>query len=97
MCTIAKLSRKIVHVLKNIHLTVDDCTAQGTAVKRGTSVQAWLTRIRFTQISLTRHFKRFLFLTYYLQGPSLGIDIMYLVLANRNMQVRFGLKVVWES
>ena len=30
-----------------------------------------------------------------LQGPPLGIDIMYLVLADRNMQVRFGLKVVW--
>ena len=30
------------------------------------------------------------------QGPPLGIDIMYLVLADRNMQVRFGLKVVWE-
>jgi hypothetical protein len=33
----------------------------------------------------------------YLQGPPLGIDIMYLVLADRNMQVRFGLKMVWES
>ena len=32
-----------------------------------------------------------------LQGQPLGIDIMYLVLGNRNMQVRFGLKVVWES
>ena len=32
-----------------------------------------------------------------LQGQPLGIDIMYLVLADRNMQVRFGLKVVWES
>ena len=32
-----------------------------------------------------------------LQGPPLGIDIMYLVLADRNIQVRFGLKVVWES
>jgi hypothetical protein len=31
------------------------------------------------------------------QGQPLGIDIMYLVLADRNMQVRFGLKVVWES
>ena len=31
------------------------------------------------------------------QGQPLGIDIMYLVLGNRNMQVRFGLKVVWES
>ena len=31
------------------------------------------------------------------QGPPLGIDIMYLVLADRNMQVRFGLKVVWGS
>ena len=29
-----------------------------------------------------------------LQGPPLGIDIMYLALADRNMQVRFGLKVV---
>ena len=35
--------------------------------------------------------------SYYIQGPPLGIDIMYLVLADRNMQVRFGLKVVWES
>ena len=32
-----------------------------------------------------------------LQGQPLGIDIMYLVLADRNMQVRFGLKVVWGS
>ena len=32
-----------------------------------------------------------------IQDPPLGIDIMYLVLADRNMQVRFGLKVVWES
>ena len=32
-----------------------------------------------------------------LQGPPLGIDIMYLILADRNMQLRFGLKVVWES
>ena len=32
-----------------------------------------------------------------LQGQPLGIDIMYLVLVDRNMQVRFGLKVVWES
>ena len=31
------------------------------------------------------------------QGQPLGIDIMYLVLADRNTQVRFGLKVVWES
>ena len=33
----------------------------------------------------------------YVQGQSLGIDIMYLVRADRNMQVRFGLKVVWGS
>ena len=32
-----------------------------------------------------------------IQGQPLGIDIMYLVLADRNMHVRFGLKVVWES
>jgi hypothetical protein len=32
-----------------------------------------------------------------LQGQPLGIDIMYMVLADRNMQVRFGLKVVWGS
>ena len=32
-----------------------------------------------------------------LQGQPLGIDIMYLVLADRNIQVRFGLKVVWGS
>ena len=30
-----------------------------------------------------------------IQGTPLGIDTMYLVLADRNMQVRFGLKVVW--
>ena len=41
------------------------------------------------------HTKRFF--DTYIQGPPLGIDIMYLVLADRNMQVRFGLKVVWES
>ena len=33
----------------------------------------------------------------YLQGPPLGFDIKYLTLVDRNMQVRFGLKVVWES
>ena len=32
-----------------------------------------------------------------IQGQPLGIDIMYLVLADRNMHVRFGLKVVWGS
>ena len=32
-----------------------------------------------------------------LQGVSSGFDIMYLVLVDRNMQVRFSLKVVWES
>jgi hypothetical protein len=32
-----------------------------------------------------------------LQVVSSGFDIMYLALADRNMQVRFGLKVVWES
>ena len=32
-----------------------------------------------------------------LQGPPLGIDILYLVLADRSMHVRFGLKVVWGS
>jgi hypothetical protein len=34
---------------------------------------------------------------YYIQGVSSGFDIMYLALADRNIQVRFGLKVVWES
>ena len=32
----------------------------------------------------------------FIQGQPLGIDIMYLVLVNRNMQVRFGLKGIWE-
>ena len=32
-----------------------------------------------------------------LQGLPLGIDIMYLVLADTNIQVRLGLKVFWES
>ena len=32
-----------------------------------------------------------------LQGLPLGFDIMYLALVDRNMQVRFGLKVIWES
>ena len=31
------------------------------------------------------------------QGLPLGIDIMYLVLADTNIQVRLGLKVFWES
>ena len=34
---------------------------------------------------------------YYLQGLPSGFDIMYLALADRNVQVRFGLKEVWES
>ena len=32
-----------------------------------------------------------------LQGLPSGFDIMYLALADTNMVVRFGLKVVWES
>jgi hypothetical protein len=32
-----------------------------------------------------------------IQGVSSGFDTMYLALADINMQVRFGLKVVWES
>ena len=32
----------------------------------------------------------------FLQGLPPGFDIMYLALADRNMQVRFGLKVDWE-
>ena len=32
-----------------------------------------------------------------LQGLPLGFDIMFLALVDRNMQVRFGLKVIWES
>ena len=34
---------------------------------------------------------------HYLQGQPLGFDTKYLALADRNMQVRFSLKVVWES
>ena len=32
-----------------------------------------------------------------LHGISSGFDIMYLALVDRSMQIRFGLKVVWES
>ena len=32
-----------------------------------------------------------------LQGQPLGFDTKYLALGDRNMQVRFSLKVVWES
>ena len=32
-----------------------------------------------------------------IQGQPLGFDTKYLALADRNMQVRFSLKVVWES
>ena len=32
-----------------------------------------------------------------LQGLPSGFDLKYLALADRNIQVRFGLKVVWES
>ena len=32
-----------------------------------------------------------------IQGPPLGFDIMCLALADRNMQIKFGLKMVWES
>ena len=32
-----------------------------------------------------------------LQGQPLGFDTKYLALADRNMQVRFSLKVVWGS
>ena len=31
------------------------------------------------------------------QGQPLGFDTKYLALTDRNMQVRFSLKVVWES
>jgi hypothetical protein len=34
---------------------------------------------------------------YRVQGISSGFEIMFLALADRNTQVRFGLKVVWES
>ena len=34
---------------------------------------------------------------YILQGQPLGFDTKYLALVDRNMQVRFSLKVVWES
>ena len=34
---------------------------------------------------------------FYLQGQPLGFDTKYLALGDRNMQVRFSLKVVWES
>ena len=33
----------------------------------------------------------------YIQGRPLGFDIMYLARADKNKQVRFGLKVGWES
>ena len=33
----------------------------------------------------------------FLQGPPSGFDTKYLALGDRNMQVRFGLKVDWES
>ena len=32
-----------------------------------------------------------------IQGQPLGFDTKYLALTDRNMQVRFSLKVVWES
>ena len=32
-----------------------------------------------------------------LQGLPSGLDLMYLAVADRNIQVRFGLKVVGES
>ena len=32
-----------------------------------------------------------------LQGQPLGFDTKYLALGDGNMQVRFSLKVVWES
>ena len=33
----------------------------------------------------------------HIQGQPLGFDTKYLALVDRNMQVRFSLKVVWES
>ena len=32
----------------------------------------------------------------HIQGLPFGFDLMYLALADRNMQVRFGFKVFWE-
>ena len=32
-----------------------------------------------------------------IQGLPSGFDIMYLALVDRYMQIRFGLKVIWES
>ena len=32
-----------------------------------------------------------------IQGLPSGFDLKYLALADRNIQVRFSLKVVWES
>ena len=36
-------------------------------------------------------------MTFTVKGLPSGFDTMYLALADKNMQVRFGLKVVWES
>ena len=38
-----------------------------------------------------------LYQTLHVQGQPLGFDTKYLALVDRNMQVRFSLKVVWES
>ena len=35
--------------------------------------------------------------SFHVQGQPLGFDTKYLALVDRNMQVRFSLKVVWES
>ena len=42
-------------------------------------------------------FSPYYFVTSLVQGQPLGFDTKYLALADRNMQVRFSLKVVWES
>ena len=49
-------------------------------------------KIKFVKDKYFIHNKYF-----YIQGLPFGFDVMYLALADSNMQIRFGLKVVWES
>ena len=60
--------------------------------------ETWADKGRYPLIKTEKKRRHRLWMVpWVLQGQPLGIDIMYLVLADRNMQVRFGLKVVWES
>ena len=52
--------------------------------------------LRTSQVSCKRYVLQGNLAAEHIQGQPLGFDTKYLALVDRNMQVRFSLKVVWE-